>query len=216
MDRRTFIIAAGAAPLLGSLSQASTGQWGKPVFRTGSLAHNAVARTFLDVPPNLTLPHLGLSGGDGRHSLAELTGKTRIISLWAEWCVPCLAEVKHLGILRRTFAGPNFDILAVLTAGRGNLGQSQAQARLSGLGSSLPTWVEDANGREVGKALAIVEPPHISLPCNLLVDRFGRVRGRSVGSGLQLRDGVGASHWASSDAAAFVSALSRGALDHVA
>jgi hypothetical protein len=125
-------------------------------------------------------------------------------------------EAKDLGMLRDTFAGPKFDVLAVLTAGRSNLDHSQAQATLAGLGAALPTWVEDANGREVGKALAIVDPPHISLPCNLLVDRFGRIRGRSVGNGLQMRYGESASHWAGSEAAAFVSALTHGALDRIA
>lgn len=215
VDRRTFIM-AGTATLLGSTGNASAGSHDEPVFRSGPLARNEVARSFLTVPRTLTLPQLDLDAADGRHSLDELKGKVRIIALWAEWCLPCLAEAKDLSILRQTFAGTKFDILAVLTAGRSNLKFFQAQAKLAQLGASTPTWVEPSNGREIGKALAIVDPPHISLPCNLLVDRFGRVRGRSVGNGLLSRNGENRSHWAGSDAAAFVSALTHGALDHIA
>jgi thiol-disulfide isomerase/thioredoxin len=215
MDRRTFMM-AGSATLLGSSGNASAGSREEPVFKSGPLARNDVARSFLTVPRTLTLPRLALTATDGRHSLDELKGKVRIIALWAEWCTPCLAEAEDLSILRRKFAGARFDVLAVLTAGRSNLTHSQAQAKLAGLGASTPTWVEPANGREIGKALAIVDPPHISLPCNLLVDGFGRVRGRSVGNGLQSRNGEKRSQWASPEAAAFVSALVHGALDRIA
>ncbi len=214
MDRRTFIMAAGTASLLAPIAKAHA-EWKEgPVFRTGPLARNAVANSFLTVPPGMTLPQLNLSAADGTHRLSQLKGKTRIISLWAEWCVPCLLEAKDLAALRRAFAGPEFDMLAVLTAGRGNLTQAQAQAKLAEAGAAtLPTWVETGNGREIGKALAITSPPHISLPCNLLIDTLGRVRGRSVGNGIRMRDDDGRSHWASSEAQRFVSALRAGALD---
>ena len=215
IDRRVFVMGAGAAIGVAVVAEART-EPGSPVFESGPLARNTVARSFLTVPSDVRLPQIGLSSNGGTRRLDQLSGKVRIVSLWAEWCLPCLLEAVDLSVLRHRFAGSGFDILAILTAGRAGFDQAQAQAKLVRLGAAhLPTWVEPSNGRKVGEALAGTDPPYVSLPCNLLIDRDGRVRGRSIGNGLGRAAG-GRSHWATDDAARFVGALAEGALDRIA
>lgn len=212
-DRRTVLAGLTAFPFLSAASSATIGTG--PLFTSGLLARNPVARSFEKVRRGVEAPAVELLGLDGRHDFAQLKGRTRIVSLWAEWCLPCLVEAKDLAALRSRYGAPSFDILAILTAGRSDPTPQQAVARLRQVGAGgLPTWVEPRNGRQVGLALAVEQPPHISIPCNLLIDSSGRVRGRSIGNGVSPGP-TGRSHWATPAAAAFVAALRDGALDHV-
>lgn len=216
VDRRGILQSLAAGLLLSpALAEAQAVEEG-PLFSSGPLASNAVAQSFIVPRLAIELPRTRLLGPDREYSMSELTGRARIVSLWAEWCVPCLVEAKDLATLRSQFGGARFDILAILTAGRSALSPAGARDRLDGIGArNLPTWVEPDNGRKVGLALAVQVPPHISLPCNVIVDRKGRIRGRSIGNGLLASSSGGRSHWASPDARAFVKALHDGALDHV-
>ncbi len=216
LDRRSVMKGIATASLAGSLPSLAAAE-GRSLFDQGPLARNPIARSFVRLPAQARPPVTALLGSGGAHHMSELTGKVRIVSLWAEWCIPCLIEAKDLSRLRTRFAGPQFDVLAILTAGRAHLSFDQAGARLTRVGATnLPTWVEPDGGRTVGQALAVDVPPHISLPCNLIIDREGRVRGRSVGIGTELPKGpTGVSHWAMPDAQAFVIALRDGALDRL-
>jgi hypothetical protein len=55
--------------------------------------------------------------------------------------------------------------------------------------------------------------PRGAIPCNLLVDPQGRIRGRQIG-GEQLKNAQGKRYsiWTTKDALAFVQALAKGAL----
>jgi peroxiredoxin len=46
-------------------------------------------------------------------SLSELRGRVVMVHFWATWCPPCVEEIPTLERLNRTFAGRDFDILAV-------------------------------------------------------------------------------------------------------
>lgn len=164
-----------AAPIL-------TLKAGPRLFAGTPLAQNRVARVFEKV--DLPLPPIKVSNGAGRVSLGSLTGKTRIVTLWAEWCAPCLVEARDFAALRRCFAGPTFDIVAVLTGSGEKLDFAGATARLAQARvAGLPLLVEPGGGKRL---MLTLSPSPMgdggSLPCTLLVDSRGRIRGRSRGA----------------------------------
>lgn len=214
VNRREFLSVLSAPLFLNATSADAHDE--PPLFASGLLAGNPVAASFRRVDASIRPPSIDLASDDGIHRFPELTGKVRIISLWAEWCVPCLIEARDLSELRQHFSGPRFDILGILTAGRADLTPDGARTALARVDArDLPTWVELANGRQIGEALATDNPPHISLPCNLLVDATGRIRGRSIGDGWNPQRQSGRSHWGTTEAREFIKALRNGALSAV-
>jgi thiol-disulfide isomerase/thioredoxin len=165
----------------------------RPLFEGTPLAGNVIAHTFQRV--SLALPAVRLVDERGPISLHKLRGRTTILSLWAEWCAPCLVEMRDLAAIRRKYAGPRFDVVAVLTSSKKQLDYRAARERLATMGAGdVPLLIEPNGGKEVLDALSA--PPsaavlamlpksfhaHGTLPCNLLVDSSGRVRGRSLGA----------------------------------
>lgn len=47
------------------------------------------------------------------HTLAEFSGKTLLVNLWASWCVPCRTEMPELANLKRSIGSDNFDVIAI-------------------------------------------------------------------------------------------------------
>lgn len=165
----------------------------RPLFEGTPLAGNAIARTFQRV--SLPLPDVRLVDEHGAASLGGLRGRTTILSLWAEWCAPCLVELRDLAAIRRKVASRRFDILALMTSSKKQLDYHAARERLAAMGAGdVPLLIEPNGGKVVLDALSA--PPsaavlamlpksfqaHGTLPCNLLVDSSGRVRGRSLGA----------------------------------
>ena len=139
---------------------------------------NPFARFF--VPLDMLLPSIPLRTATGMANLPQLTGKTRLVTLWAEWCVPCLIEARDLAALNQSYAGPTFEIVSILTASNAKLDYAAAAARLDKAGAAgLPLLVEADGGSSVGRSLSPT-PGKTSVPCTLLVDRRGRVRGRML------------------------------------
>ncbi|WP_317993992.1 TlpA family protein disulfide reductase [Bartonella gliris] len=67
---------------------------------------------FTDTPSNMTqLSFKDIQGKE--HKLAEFTGKTILINLWAIWCLPCRTEMPELAQLKRELGGENFDVIAI-------------------------------------------------------------------------------------------------------
>jgi thiol-disulfide isomerase/thioredoxin len=184
-DRRAILggmLAGLACPAGLSAAPIVTLKSGPRLFAGTPLGHNRLALTFEKV--DLPLPPIKVSNGAAKLSLDSLNGKTRIVTLWAEWCAPCLVEARDFAALRRRFAGPTFDIVAVLTGSAERLDFAGATARLTNARvAGLPLLVEP-NG---GKRLMLTLSPSPfggggSLPCTLLVDSRGRIRGRSRGA----------------------------------
>ena len=262
VDRRAFLAAAATLPFTGSTAVCAEERtlevelprggtlppdfevppgvrvvikWYDPVFRAPPLSANRVAQKFHVPPAEVRFPDAVLSAFDGGHRFSELTGKVRLISLWAEWCTPCLFELPDLSSLQRHFGGEKFEVLAVLTASKRKLDLGGAAFFLSRHGAEgLRLWIEPGGGIAAIRTLATRGRTH-SLPCNLLVDARGRIRGRAFGASAaaEVRPGIswrplteaererrraettsGARHsyWASTEAAAFVKALIDGAL----
>lgn len=186
-ERRAFLVGLGAVALAGRAQAALPPD---RLFAGTPLAANRLAGLFHRV--DLPLPGTRVLTGQGTAPLSKLTGKTRLVTLWAEWCVPCLIEAREIAALRPRVAGPSFDIVSVLTASAAKLDHAAAVARLRASGAgALPLLVEPDGGRTIAQALGgtFALPPGsksppagaFAFPCTLLVDRNGRVRGRATG-----------------------------------
>jgi thiol-disulfide isomerase/thioredoxin len=180
IDRRTML-AAGAATL--ALSGAALADQPRPgMFAGTTLAGNRLARSFSAV--DLAFPQVTVIGARGKQSLGGLTGKTLIVSLWAEWCAPCLLEARDFAALRARFADDRFDILAILTASMERLDLAGAQEKLRRDNApGLPLLIEPDGGDRILRALSPGPGGRGgSLPCTLLADPAGRIRGIAHGA----------------------------------
>lgn len=133
-------------------------------------------------------------------------------------------------------------MLAILTSSNAKLDVAGAQARLvKARAEGLPVWVEPDGGKLLYDTFATSPDGHGSLPCALLVDAHGRVRGRSFASppadpeafdrllakykpgadGRIGKDAAGLlaqlppSIWSTAEGDAFAKVLAEGALDHL-
>jgi thiol-disulfide isomerase/thioredoxin len=178
------------------------------IFAGTPLATNSVARYFEPLPAATYVPDIMLHGdGGSRHHLSELTGKNRLVAIWAEWCAPCLIEAGDLARLYARYGGPHFEVVSVLSDSRQRLDVKGARDVLARThAQALPLWVEAGGGSVVATALAGARGSAIDLPCTLLVDHAGAVKGRMTGLAVVPNGG---SIWATPDADLFIQALSR-------
>jgi len=225
IDRRSAGLGAVAALAAGRVRAAPD----KPLFASGPMSGNELARVFRTPPAALVLPNTLLLSADGPRRLSSLRGRTWIVSLWAEWCVACLEEAPDLAAIARTHAGPTFGVVFVLTSSFRKLDLAGARAVLAKRGAGdAPLLVEPRGGAAVMTALAAQDgQPRGALPCNLLVDRRGRVRARSYGAPSQMIVSHGGplteadkaraltqpTLWATPAGAQFAAALAAGLLD---
>jgi thiol-disulfide isomerase/thioredoxin len=240
MDRRT-VLGGMTAVVASGIARAVPSP--RPLFQGTPFATNSVARRFdrVDFP----LPPIHLLGAHGPVSLRSLRGRTTILALWAEWCAPCLIDLRDFAALRRKYAGPRFDIVSLLTYSKKALDYRDAHDLLAKMSAAdLPLMIEPSGGtgaisalstKPSAKVLAALPPsfrPKGTLPCTLLVDSSGRVRGRSVGAVMQSGDparnadaasiltehqkrvlnGASNTSWSTPEGSAFVRALASGLL----
>jgi len=244
MDRRT-VLGGMMAVAAGGIARAVPPRG--PFFQGTPFATNPVARRFdrVDIP----LPPIQLLGAHGPISLRSLRGRTTILALWAEWCAPCLIDLRDFAALRRKYAGPRFDIVSLLTYSKRPLDYRGARDLLAKMNAAdLPLMIEPNGGtaaisalstRPSAKLLAALPPsfrPKGTLPCTLLVDSSGRIRGRSVGAVMEAADpsqkadpaariltehqkqvlnGASSTSWSTPAGDAFARALAAGLLDHL-
>lgn len=152
------------------------------LFSGTALAGNSVAATFETVPPGLQLPQVILRSQGKQGRISDFRNRATLVSLWTDWCAPCLSEVHDLAALQERHHGSGFEIVA-LYQGPFDVNRATAKLVASG-GAGLPSWAEE-KGASVAEALATpVGGKGFSLPCNLLFDRHGHLRGRAFGSHL--------------------------------
>ena len=77
------------------------------------LAKGEVAAMNIAAKPR-PLPDYAFKGPDGAPiKLSAFKGKTTLLNIWATWCVPCRAEMPALDKLQESFAGNNFEVVAI-------------------------------------------------------------------------------------------------------
>ena len=108
---------------------------------------------------------------DGRSlSLSELRGRVVLLNFWGTWCGPCRSEIPGLLDLHRELGPRGLTIVAVSV--RDDRDALLAFVKAKGMTFSVVPDTGIADRYQVQ-----------GLPTNILVDRKGRMRYRSLGSG---------------------------------
>jgi thiol-disulfide isomerase/thioredoxin len=146
----------------------------------------------LPADPSQPLGDLAFNDSDGAPmTLADLSGKTLLINLWATWCAPCREEMPALDQLQAEMGDEDFEVVAVnIDTGT----DEKPQAFLNEIGVADLAYYRDASmglfNELRRRNLAI------GLPVTLLVDDEGCLLGHMNGP----------AEWASEDARALISA----------
>jgi thiol-disulfide isomerase/thioredoxin len=120
---------------------------------------------------------------DGRPvRLAGLRGKVVLVTFWASWCPPCLAEFPRLNALAEAYGGRGFEVLGVdVDAHHQDVKDVKAAlpvARhvLVHHGVTWPNLLDDGGGPGIARSYGIE-----TVPANVLIGRDGTVLGVEIG-----------------------------------
>lgn len=160
----------------------------------GEAAGGEVAAMLAADPPR-SLAGLSFNAPDGSPmTLADLSGKTVLMNLWATWCAPCRHEMPALNRLQADLGDDTFEVVAVnVDTG----GDEKPRRFLDETGVDALGYYRDAtlglfnDLKRRGLALG--------LPVTLLVDRDGCL----------LAHMNGPAEWASDDARRLIAAVRR-------
>lgn len=139
---------------------------------------------------------IAFKDGEGaERSLADFSGKTLLVNLWATWCAPCRAEMPALDELERQRGGEDFAVVPI-NVDTGDEAKPKGFYEETGL-SDLPFYRDETMGvfqnlKSQGTAFG--------LPVTLLVDEEGCARAAVNGP----------AEWASPDALRLIDAVRQG------
>jgi thiol-disulfide isomerase/thioredoxin len=136
--------------------------------RIGKQAEDWLA-AYRELRPGKPAPEIRGRDMDGKTlKLSDFRGKVVVLSFWAPWCAPCVAEIPHERELADRLKGIPFALLGV------NCDRTEADARAI-LAREKMTWPNWYDG-EFGKA-QIAESYHIqALPTIYVIDSSGTIR----------------------------------------
>jgi thiol-disulfide isomerase/thioredoxin len=159
--------------------------------RVGEAAGGEVAAMAAASPPR-DLSDLAFDAPDGSPmTVADLSGKTVLMNLWATWCAPCRHEMPALNQLQKDIGGEDFEVVAVNV----DTGDDEKPRRF------LEETKVDALGYYRDDTLGVFNELKrrglaLGLPVTLLID----------GDGCMLAHMNGPAEWASEDAKRLIAA----------
>jgi thiol-disulfide isomerase/thioredoxin len=182
---------SGNTTVLASADETACPARQEAISRVDAAASGEVA-AMLAADQSRPLGDLAFNAPDGAPmTLADLSGKTLLVNLWATWCAPCRHEMPALDRLQAEMGGEDFEVVAVnIDTGS----DDKPRAFLEETGVADLAYYRDASmglfNELKRRNLAI------GLPVTLLVD----------GEGCLLGHMNGPAEWASDDAKALVAA----------
>lgn len=190
----TAVVGVGAASFYGAGPLSGSGECRAArdaTARLAPLAKGEIAALAVLASPKAA-PAIAFTGPDGRATdLSALSGKLRLVNIWATWCVPCRQEMPALDQLQAAFGGPDFDVVAVNVDTR-NLDRPKTWLHENGV-TRLAYYADPT-----GKVMQILQRSGelVGLPTSILVDR----------DGCEIAVLKGPAEWASTDAKALIAA----------
>lgn len=164
LPRRRFVLAG----IAGTFISASTA---RAEISSGLI--KGAMRRFKRTSPAKPMPDLEfLDANDKPMRLADLTGKVRLINLWATWCAPCVKEMPSLDNLQAVLPKDKFVVLPISLDGpsKAKVAPFYKERMLDHLG------IYYDKGRKAMSVLGVS-----LLPTSILVDPAGRELGRIEG-----------------------------------
>ena len=175
-SRRKVVLAA-----VGSLALQAHAQ-------TPAIAKHAGYRAWTPpLRPDAKVPLDGLiDTGNGKISLAEfIGGRPAVLSLWATWCGPCLAEKENQARMSKRLVKANARLQFIALQAFDDVSLGAARRRLRSLNAETLTNAQA--GPDVEKAFigifgrSPVDPSRTSMPALALAAADGTIIGLAVG-----------------------------------
>lgn len=150
---------AAGTPDTNRAAQAATGEAGLDKLKVHDQPREVPAFSFID--------------GDGEtRTLADWSGKLRLVNIWATWCAPCKEEMPALSRLEDKLGGAAFAVLPV-SVDRGGI--AKPRGFLEDIGAeNLPVLLD-----ETARLNFKLDVP--GLPATLIIDAQGREIARMIG-----------------------------------
>lgn len=124
--------------------------------------------------PPAAMPDIAIQSLDGEsHHLSDYRGKVVLLSFWATWCAPCIAE---LPTLLETKTALGADAITILAVSEDRGGRSEVEKFASRHADIAPILSYLDPNRQGARTLGIT-----IVPTTLLIDRQGREIGRLTG-----------------------------------
>lgn len=119
------------------------------------------------------VPDFSFIDGDGEtRTLADWSGKLRLVNIWATWCAPCKEEMPALSRLQDKLGGADFAVLPI-SVDRGGI--AKPQSFLEEIGAeNLPVLLDET-------ARLNFKLDVLGLPATLIIDGKGREIARMIG-----------------------------------
>jgi thiol-disulfide isomerase/thioredoxin len=187
-----------AEPPAAAVSEADVAACAAKADKARSVAASAAGEVAAMLPadPPQSLKALAFNAPDGKPmTLADRSGKTVLLNLWATWCFPCREEMPALNALQKELGSDKFEVIAVNvdTGDDAKPKKFLAETGIDTLGYYRDNTLSLFNELKT-RGLAL------GLPVTLLIDAEGCL----------LAHMNGPAHWASEDSKKLIAATGGG------